>query len=70
MFKTIEIFGHTYELRYSYNIGTNSDGIDVSNPLGRHIGSIHGETFPDENDADAVYRFNNVVEDWIIENEN
>ena len=69
--KKIELVFGTYFYRYSFDIDTQTDGIDIytegENYIGRALLDI-----PDEEDEDfpaLMEKFTADVEEWIIDNE-
>ena len=43
-------------------------GVDLTRD-GNHLGSMYGESIPDENDEEAMEDFKETVEVWMIDNE-
>jgi len=72
MEKTFSILGTNYECRNFFDIvGTSTEisGVKVYRD-GERIGSILGESLPDESDPESVENFKNMLEDWVIDNDN
>lgn len=57
----------TVTCRSFTNVGPDEEGIDLT-MNGEHIGSIYGESIPDEEDYDEVDNFTAMIEDWLIDN--
>ena len=62
---TVETILGTYECRNFTDVDPDVSGIEVSK-YGNHIGSIIGESLPEEDETEA---FTDMLENWLIENE-
>lgn len=65
--KSVFVGDIEYTCTQFYDVDTSTDGIDISNEKGQHIGEILGEVIPDIEDEEDNIRFDKVVENWIIQ---
>jgi hypothetical protein len=65
----VKCFGNEYFVRPYFDVDSSMGGLDVKNFIGERIGSIVGEELPDFEDASSVDNFNQMFENWLVENE-
>ena len=59
--------GEVVDCRSFTDVDPDVSGIEIS--INKNlIGSIIGESLPDENDDDEMTTFKNMVENWLIDN--
>ncbi len=66
--KSVFVAGVEYTCTQFFDIDKQTDGIDIKNEQGKHVGEMFGETIPDIDDDEENINFDERVTEWIEEN--
>ena len=66
---TVKCFNNEYTVRHSFDKSIGLGFLEVKNSVGEHIGSIVDKELPDLENAGDVDNFNQMFENWLVENE-